>query len=188
MTHIQSKDGAGGSFEFGSPITGGDFDRLVRSVITDFDLSADESRRRVTLTLKDEITPIAAIARLQLAITALHDTHAISPATLKRWSSDRRFHDAYPPNGRISLEVLPDSRSMSRQHQDQIGLNDLRIVELVLGDLGYFFLTGKHLLTNGSCRAADGTLHTRGGTLRDDTTDDGSAREDIYASHRLPCI
>jgi hypothetical protein len=188
MAHIQSKDGAGGSFQFETPLSGADFNRLVSSIVTDFDLSADESQRRVTLTLKDDLSLLAAIARFQIAVTALHDIHAIGPATLKRWASDARFHGICPPNGRLSLEVAADSCGMSRQHQDQIGLNNVRIAELVLGDLGFVFLTGKHLLSNGTCRGADGAVLFHGGVLRENTADDGTAQSQVFASRRVSCI
>jgi hypothetical protein len=169
-------------------LTGAEFDRYLRSLVTEYDLSVDEPRRRVTLTLKKENTVFQALVDLQLGVMTLRDTHAVSPAALHRWSEDDRFRNRFPPNGRLSLEVVGDSLGLSKQHQEQKGLNDVSIAELALAHTAFLLITGEHLVPPGGCRAADGTLRVTEGGLREELKDDGSAHPEFYSSRRIPCL
>jgi len=166
----------------------GEFDKALRSLVKDFDLSVEETNRRVTLTIPENSTLHDAIARFQLAVFSLREEFAIRPGTLKRWADDPRFEGGLPPNRRVSLEVVPDSAVMTRELQEQRGFNDVSIAELALADAAFLLVTGKHLVAGGSVRGSNGTVRAIEGGLREDPNDDGERHTDVFASRRVPCI
>jgi hypothetical protein len=166
----------------------GEFDKALRTLVKDFDLSVEETSRRVTLTIPENTTFRDAIARFQLAVFSLREEFAVRPGTLKRWADDPRFEGALPPNRRLSLEVVPDSAVMTRELQEQRGFNDVSIAELALADAAFMLVTGKHLVSGGSVRGSNGTVRAIEGGLREDPNDDGERHTDMFASRRVPCI
>lgn len=159
----------------------------MRKLTTEFNLSIDEGARRVTLTLGDRSVRDA-LETFQLASFTHHERFAIRPGALRSWGNDPRIKGVSIPNGRVSVEVVPESAHLSVERQDQLGLNTPTVAELALAGAAFFFVTGKHLFDESACRGADGVLAAGRGGIDEENSTPGENVKNVHASRRVPCI
>jgi len=188
MVFFNSRNGREHSPDAPKVILGSDsFVETVRKLTTEYNLSVDEDERRVTLTLGDRSLRDA-LDTFQLASFTHHERFAIRPSTLRGWEGDPRFEGVPVPNGRVSIEIVPESAHLPVNRQDQLGLNTPAIGELALAGAAFFLITGKHLFDDGPCRGADGILVVSRGGIEEARSTSTLEEGRIAASRRVPCL